>query len=285
MLRRYEAGVTHPSPRRAIMLADQLALTSAERTAFLAALEQPAFERGAWPWKTYYLFQSARLRWLQGRYDEAWMFFHEMCEAEASADLPGLCGLREHMRALLLWSEGQMAAAVEAARAALAQQERQRCTRTLADARVLLAGVLLHTGRSDEALRLFGAVLGEHSAAATPDMIAWEGAVFVAPLLRLAIASGTHASFASDVLATLDETGRSATRVPVATARTRNEPLTPGEIEILRLLATGASNQRIAEQLIMNHTSVQSHVASILDKLDVSTRTAAARQAEAMGLI
>jgi DNA-binding NarL/FixJ family response regulator len=56
-------------------------------------------------------------------------------------------------------------------------------------------------------------------------------------------------------------------------------PLTPREDEILRLLASGMSNPAIAAELFISVRTVENHVAHILAKLGVSTRTAAAAAA------
>jgi NarL family two-component system response regulator LiaR len=54
------------------------------------------------------------------------------------------------------------------------------------------------------------------------------------------------------------------------------EPLTEREVEVLKLLARGQSNQEIAENLTISVTTVYSHVSSILSKLHLATRTQAA---------
>ncbi len=52
--------------------------------------------------------------------------------------------------------------------------------------------------------------------------------------------------------------------------------LSPREEQVLRLLARGASNQEIADELVVSPHTVRRHVSNLLTKLDVSSRTAAA---------
>ena len=60
-----------------------------------------------------------------------------------------------------------------------------------------------------------------------------------------------------------------------ALAPTLPRGLTPRELEVLRLVATGKSNPEIAETLVLSEKTVARHL-YIFTKLDVSTRTAAA---------
>ncbi len=64
-----------------------------------------------------------------------------------------------------------------------------------------------------------------------------------------------------------------------------NNPLTEREQDVLRLLATGASNPEIAEALFISRGTVRTHVSSILSKLDVHTRTEAVSRAYREGWI
>jgi pimeloyl-ACP methyl ester carboxylesterase/DNA-binding CsgD family transcriptional regulator len=57
------------------------------------------------------------------------------------------------------------------------------------------------------------------------------------------------------------------------------------EIEVLRLVARGMSDQEIARQLVLSVHTVHRHVANVRQKLDVPSRTAAAAQAARAGLI
>ncbi len=63
-----------------------------------------------------------------------------------------------------------------------------------------------------------------------------------------------------------------------------SEPLTEREVEVLALLAKGASNQEIAEQLIIADATVRTHVSHILDKLHLANRVQAALYALREGL-
>jgi DNA-binding NarL/FixJ family response regulator len=55
--------------------------------------------------------------------------------------------------------------------------------------------------------------------------------------------------------------------------------LTVREVEVLRLVAMGLTDAQVAERLVISRRTVNSHLYSIYSKLDVTTRTAAARYA------
>ena len=61
--------------------------------------------------------------------------------------------------------------------------------------------------------------------------------------------------------------------------------LTPREREVLRLLAQGLSNRKIAARLSINERTVKYHVSAILAKLEAANRTEAVMRAIEQGLI
>jgi DNA-binding CsgD family transcriptional regulator/tetratricopeptide (TPR) repeat protein len=73
-------------------------------------------------------------------------------------------------------------------------------------------------------------------------------------------------------------------RGPHATTRANPAGLTSRQLEVLALLADGHTNADIAARLVLSVRTVDHHVATIFDKLDVSTRRAAARRAAELGL-
>ena len=63
------------------------------------------------------------------------------------------------------------------------------------------------------------------------------------------------------------------------------EPLTPRELEVLRLIAEGLPNKTIAARLDISEHTVKFHVNTILGKLGVASRTEAVVRATRLGLI
>src|SRR4051812_16205605 len=76
-------------------------------------------------------------------------------------------------------------------------------------------------------------------------------------------------------------TSRSVT----STADATHDKLTPRELEILRLVASGASNGLIARQLWVTEQTVKFHLSNVYRKLNVSNRTEASHVAHLNGLL
>ena len=76
----------------------------------------------------------------------------------------------------------------------------------------------------------------------------------------------------------LEELSRPSDRPPTP------DPLTPREVEILRLVAQGLENPEIAERLVISEATVRTHVSNITSKLHVASRTQAALYALREGI-
>jgi LuxR family maltose regulon positive regulatory protein len=64
----------------------------------------------------------------------------------------------------------------------------------------------------------------------------------------------------------------------------QNEPLTAREIEVLKLIEGGYSNQEIAGKLFISFTTVKRHISNIYTKLDAKSRTQAVAVAKELKL-
>jgi DNA-binding CsgD family transcriptional regulator/tetratricopeptide (TPR) repeat protein len=84
--------------------------------------------------------------------------------------------------------------------------------------------------------------------------------------------------------AALRDAGRQAPRRPSALSRANPFDLTDRELEVLGWLASGRTNAQIAGELAISARTVGHHVAHILAKLDVATRSEAAVIADRHGL-
>jgi DNA-binding NarL/FixJ family response regulator len=63
------------------------------------------------------------------------------------------------------------------------------------------------------------------------------------------------------------------------------ETLSEREVEVLRLMAKGVSNSNIADELSITQSTVKTHITSIFQKLNVTTRTEAVTTALKRGII
>jgi len=86
-------------------------------------------------------------------------------------------------------------------------------------------------------------------------------------------------------LARVDEPAHVALVDAIDTSASQEAALTPREIEVLNLLAEGASNKTIARRLGISIHTAKFHVGSLLDKLDASGRTDAVAHAARLGVI
>jgi ATP/maltotriose-dependent transcriptional regulator MalT len=100
------------------------------------------------------------------------------------------------------------------------------------------------------------------------------------PLLELARQEGRHADLAARALAALEGEERGGSIL-----LQNGQSLTPREAEVLQLLVQGASNQDIADKLVISLRTAKAHVSSILSKLQVSTRSEAIARSHELALL
>jgi DNA-binding winged helix-turn-helix (wHTH) protein/DNA-binding NarL/FixJ family response regulator len=176
---------------------------------------------------------------------------------------------------------------------------------TAANTAPLLASASLAAG-------LVSLAQGNHEAARREledavDLFERSGAPFEAAHARVSLASVlSHLGRANAGLAEVERAKRELTRLDARVELARadsiyrqlsardadrapssREPrgLTTRELEVLRLISTGCSNQAIADRLCISEHTVHRHVANTLSKLDVPSRSAAVAEAAKLGLI
>jgi LuxR family transcriptional regulator, maltose regulon positive regulatory protein len=120
-----------------------------------------------------------------------------------------------------------------------------------------------------------------------------DGAPLAALLGQLAAAqragqaeTSVPAAYVAHVLAAFSRKPAVSRQAPSPETGTRlTEPLSERELEVLRLLDAGQSNQRIARDLTVALDTAKKHVSHILAKLDAASRTEAVARARKLGLI
>ena len=108
----------------------------------------------------------------------------------------------------------------------------------------------------------------------------------MAQLLYEAIACGIAPEYAGRLLTQFPTEEQVITLTPPhPLTHTLIEPLSKRELEVMQLIASGASNAEIAQELYIAVGTVKNHVKNIYSKLGVHSRTQAIARARDLGLI
>ena len=146
----------------------------------------------------------------------------------------------------------------------------RRLRDSLPDARVLILTVHEDEGLLQEAIRA-GAVGYIVKRAAEAELVGairavWRGDMYVHPAMTRVLLKDLAAP-------------------PALSRPSSPEPLTPREIEILRLLAKGYTNRQIADTLKVSVRTVEGHRANLMSKLGLHSRVELTSFAEEHGLL
>jgi LuxR family maltose regulon positive regulatory protein len=240
-----------PSQRARLLLAQGYVQAAAQWTtaAGLSPDDEPDYPR-----EPAYLV-LARVLLAQDDPDPALTLLQRLLGAAATQGRPGSIIEIQALRALALAACGDHTSALGALTEALTLARRPGYVRVLADEGAPMRALLG---------QLSAARPGQQHAARRTDP------GYLAALLRACVQAD----------AAPPPQGRSAAAPPGLV-----EPLTDRELEVLRLLAAGKSNQRIARELVVALDTVKKHVTHILGKLGAANRTEAAARARQLGLI
>jgi ATP/maltotriose-dependent transcriptional regulator MalT len=227
-----------------------------------------------------YLYARGRAYCQQGRLDDARQVLAQMSDLNRRHHFPAGAVLLPMLEGLLALAEHRDEAAAACLQEAARLEPDLRVSTLFGSSRLMLAHLYLSRQQPEEALAAFSPVLAECEQQDTAGLILQEGPVMV-PLLRLAARQGVRATCAARMLELFGVTGvRRAIPIPDT-----GETLTSREVEVLELIATGATNREIADALDISRLTVKSHVTRLLRKLDVPSRTQAAARASELGVV
>jgi ATP/maltotriose-dependent transcriptional regulator MalT len=176
-----------------------------------------------------------------------------------------------------------------AALAVLEPWRRQVEAKGWADERLkimVLQAIALHAhGEKEQAVQQLGDALALAQPGGFIRFFVDEG-LPVAHLLSDAAARGMMPDYTGKLLAVFEaeeQKGKDKSYLPPA--QSLIEPLSPRELEVLRLIAQGLSNREISVQLFLAENTVKGHNRKIFGKLQVQRRTEAIARARQLGLL
>ncbi len=179
----------------------------------------------------------------------------------------------------MLLAEGNYEAAMILSNRLLQQTEAGKRTGRVIETLVLQALILQSTKDPDRAL----AALQKALALAKPEgyvrTFIDEGEPMVR-LLHLARSRQIETEYITNLLSAIEKTAGGTSPPPELVSG----PLTMREIEVLKLIEAGCSNQEIAEKLVISFTTVKRHISNIYTKLGAKSRTQAVAVAKELKL-
>ncbi|MDQ2691689.1 MAG: LuxR C-terminal-related transcriptional regulator [Chloroflexota bacterium] len=150
---------------------------------------------------------------------------------------------------------------------------------------VLRAVALEADSQIDRAVRVLGEALSIAEPGGFIRLFVDEG-MAVAQLLAEAAALGIRPDYTEKLLVAFDaEMQKTKENSAPSPVQPLIEPLSPRELEVLRLIAQGLSNYEIGRQLFLALDTVKGHNRRIYDKLQVQRRTEAVARARELGLL
>jgi LuxR family maltose regulon positive regulatory protein len=150
---------------------------------------------------------------------------------------------------------------------------------------VIQAVALNAGGQKDQAMQVLGDALTLAEPGGFVRIFIDEGPP-VAELLSEAAARGVAPDYVGKLLAVCEvEEHKNKEESALPQSQPLFEALSQRELEVLRLIAKGLSNQEIGQRLFLSLNTVKGHNRIIFDKLQVQSRTEAVARARQLGLL
>ena len=164
-------------------------------------------------------------------------------------------------------------------RKATVLQEEMRMWFNIGLVRLDLAALYLASRRTDQALAELRPLLEYLAEQGMPGLVLSMGPAMI-PSLQCALQHNLQPAFVRSILVFWQP---DQPALP-DTANT-HASLTAREIEVLHLIAEGASNRAIAERLVISERTVKAHVTNLFGKLGVASRTEAVAHARKRNIV
>lgn len=189
------------------------------------------------------------------------------------------------MQARVLIAQGDLSAALAVLEPLRRHVETAGWPRRLIDVMTVQSVALYLHGEKEKAVKILEKVLEQAEPEGFIRLFVDEGKP-MEELLSTAAAQSIRPGYTSKLLAAFRQERPDeppATAIPGSGSLI--EPLSPRELEVLRLIAQGLSNQEICQRLFLALDTVKGHNRRIYDKLQVQRRTEAIARARELGLI
>ncbi len=190
------------------------------------------------------------------------------------------------IQARALIAQGKPSAALEVVEPLLLQQAKERCwADRLLEVMAVQSIALYVSGEKEKAVAQLSEALAAAEAGGFIRLFLDEGPL-MAELLSTAAAQGIQLDYVNKLLTAFAvEPKEQRSTGSLASSLALADPLTPREVEVLRLIASGLSNQEIGARLFLALDTVKGHNRRIFEKLQVQRRTEAIARARELGLI
>ena len=271
------------------MLAIALALQARLNTARGDAKQAHEDMQGAYQLVRDYQLAPTQANWVKSTLAQLWLAQGELARVADLVEESGIENadevpyLREPDLITLIrlrLAEGDPDAALRLGQRLLPQAEATRRNGRIIELGVLHALALQAQGNVDQALACLGTALALARPEGYVRSFLDEGEGLVR-LLYLAKRGDIEGGYAGELLRAAREGGGAG----ALAQQLLPQPLTRRELEVLRLIDRGCSNQDIAAQLYISPATVKRHISNIYTKLDAGGRTQALRRSRELGFL
>jgi LuxR family maltose regulon positive regulatory protein len=222
--------------------------------------------------------------WLaQGNHEaiEGWAQMH----ANLITDQTGVDGSERLIFARILLAQGNHAAAMKIIAQLLQESEAVGHTGTVIEQLVFQALVWQQRGEIASALKVLERALSLAAPEGYVRVFLDQGMLMKALLRQLKVESANMKKTINNLLASFDSDSSIVASASTDISQLLIDPLSARELEVLRLVAAGKSNQQIADELFLATGTVKKHLNNIFGKLGVQHRTECVARAREIQLL